>query len=148
MSLIAVAALAACQSGPAARQDSVPLRNPTAVVASRTGSDVAQLRGDWRIAEAAGVPVGLGVIVRDDRITLGNAVYHAIGDGRYSHDGKQLWLHWVDVGYRTAALGDPAGRMVFVMNRGGALAPDRRSAAHEILDWYGYDLTRLRRATE
>jgi apolipoprotein D and lipocalin family protein len=57
--------------------------------------------------------------------------------------GAPLWVHWLDFDNRTAALGAPDGSRVWIMDRSGAPA-ERLSAAREILDWYGYDLSRLR----
>ncbi|MDT8854104.1 lipocalin family protein [Paracoccaceae bacterium Fryx2] len=58
--------------------------------------------------------------------------------------GQPLWVLWVDDGYRTLVIGTPSGDFGFILNRGGPLPPDRLQAAREILDWNGYDLTRLR----
>ncbi len=56
----------------------------------------------------------------------------------------QIWyVIWVDVGYRTMVIGTPSGDFAFVLNRDGPLPADRLKAAKEILDWNGYDLSRL-----
>ncbi len=65
------------------------------------------------------------------------------GQGRYDTEEGPLWVHWLDVGDRTAAIGDPSGRTVWIMDRTATGSPDRIAAAREILDWYGYDLARL-----
>ncbi len=54
------------------------------------------------------------------------------------------WVLWVDEDYRTAVVGVPSGRAGWILNREPAIPPDRLAAAREILDFYGYDLARLR----
>jgi apolipoprotein D and lipocalin family protein len=67
------------------------------------------------------------------------------GPGRFTPPaGEAWWVIWADVGYRTLVIGTPSGRFGFVLNRGGELPQDRVRAAHEVLDWNGYDLARLR----
>lgn len=58
--------------------------------------------------------------------------------------GAEWWVLWIDADYRTVVVGTPDGRFGFILNRDGALPPDRLAAAREILEWNGYDLARLR----
>lgn len=51
-------------------------------------------------------------------------------------------MHWLDDDNRTAALGDPGGARVWIMDRTGT-PRERLAAARSILAWYGYDLGRL-----
>jgi apolipoprotein D and lipocalin family protein len=68
----------------------------------------------------------------------------AAGPGRFAAAGQQeWWVIWVDTDYRTLAIGTPNGTFGFVLNRGGAVPPDRLRAAREIFDFNGYDVTRL-----
>ncbi len=53
------------------------------------------------------------------------------------------WVLWVDEGYRTAVVGVPSGRAGWILNREPTIPRDRLDAAREILDWNGYDLTKL-----
>lgn len=53
------------------------------------------------------------------------------------------WVLWVDEGYRTAVVGAPGGRSGWILNRTPTISPDRLAAAREVLDFNGYDLTRL-----
>jgi apolipoprotein D and lipocalin family protein len=53
------------------------------------------------------------------------------------------WVLWVDEGYRTAVVGVPSGRAGWILNREPSIPPDRLRAAREILEWNGYDLSRL-----
>lgn len=56
---------------------------------------------------------------------------------------RDWWLLWADTDLRTLVLGTPDGSFGFILNRGGPLPPDRLTAARDILDWNGYDTTRL-----
>ncbi len=53
------------------------------------------------------------------------------------------WVLWVDEGYRTAVVGAPNGRSGWILNRDPDIPSDRLAAAKEILDFNGYDLSRL-----
>jgi apolipoprotein D and lipocalin family protein len=53
------------------------------------------------------------------------------------------WVLWVDEGYRTAVVGTPSGRAGWVLNRDPVIPADRWAAAREILDFNGYDVSRL-----
>ncbi|NCO85549.1 MAG: lipocalin family protein [Rhodobacterales bacterium] len=53
------------------------------------------------------------------------------------------WVLWVDEGYRTAVVGAPNGRSGWILNRDPQIPADRLAAAREILDFNGYDLSRL-----
>jgi apolipoprotein D and lipocalin family protein len=56
------------------------------------------------------------------------------------------WVLWVDEGYRTAVVGAPNGRVGWVLNRTPDIPPDRWAAAREVLDFNGYDVSRLERS--
>lgn len=58
--------------------------------------------------------------------------------------GQPWWIVWVDIDYRTMAIATPSGRFGFILNRDGRLPQDRLTAAREIFDWGGYDLSKLR----
>ncbi|OZA12383.1 MAG: hypothetical protein B7Y02_07410 [Rhodobacterales bacterium 17-64-5] len=49
----------------------------------------------------------------------------------------------MDEGYRTLAIGTPDGSFGFVLDRGPAAA-DRMTAARQIFDFNGYDVSALR----
>ena len=69
------------------------------------------------------------------------------GPGRLSvttgGETEIYWMLWVDEGYRTAVVGMPSGKLGFILNRDAVIPPDRLNAAREILEWNGYDLSRL-----
>lgn len=64
--------------------------------------------------------------------------------GRLTAGGQQFWVHWLDINNRTAVIGSPDGRYGWIMDRTGAPSADRLKAAREILEWYGYDLSRMK----
>ena len=53
------------------------------------------------------------------------------------------WVLWTDDGYRTAVVGAPDGRSGWILNREPTIPADRLTAAREVLDFNGYDLSRL-----
>ena len=53
------------------------------------------------------------------------------------------WVLWTDDDYRTAVVGAPDGRSGWILNRAPTIPPDRLTAAREVLDFNGYDLSRL-----
>lgn len=55
------------------------------------------------------------------------------------------WVLWVDEGYRTAVVGVPSGRAGWILNREPEIPADRLSAAMRVLEFNGYDLSRLER---
>lgn len=58
------------------------------------------------------------------------------------------WVLWVDEDYRTAVVGVPSGRAGWVLNRDPVIPDDRWRAALEVLDFNGYDTTRLVRTPQ
>lgn len=53
------------------------------------------------------------------------------------------WVLWVAEDYRTAVVGAPNGRSGWILNRTSIITPDRLAAAREVLDFNGYDLSKL-----
>ena len=53
------------------------------------------------------------------------------------------WVLWTDEDYRTAVVGAPNGRSGWILNRTPEIRADRFEAARDILEFNGYDLTRL-----
>lgn len=68
------------------------------------------------------------------------------GPGRFAVSGisDPWWVLWVDTDARTLVIGTPSGRFGFILNRTGGLPSDRLVAAKEVLDFNGYDPSRLR----
>lgn len=114
----------------------------------------AQVAGTWRQAAdfratgscAAGAveitPVADGLQLRGTLCVAGktetvSGTAPLIGPGRLRVRGEDWWVIWVDVGYRTLAIGTPSGRFGIILDR-GALPADRLNAAREIFDFNGY----------
>lgn len=53
------------------------------------------------------------------------------------------WVLWVDADYRTAVVGVPSGRAGWILNREPVIPRDRLRAALEVLDFNGYDVSRI-----
>ena len=53
------------------------------------------------------------------------------------------WVLWTDEGYRTAVVGAPNGRSGWILNRAPEIPADRLKVAREVLDFNGYDMSRL-----
>lgn len=53
------------------------------------------------------------------------------------------WVLWTDADYRTAVVGAPNGRSGWILNRDPVIPEDRLAAARDILQFNGYDLSRL-----
>lgn len=70
-----------------------------------------------------------------------------VGPGRFSRKGvagpEELWVMWVDEGYRVAVIGTPDGRFARVLSRQPELRTDLMMAAREILAFNGYDPAQL-----
>ncbi|MEO1138733.1 MAG: lipocalin family protein [Pseudomonadota bacterium] len=56
----------------------------------------------------------------------------------------ELWVIWVDDGFRTAAIGTPDGSYGWILDRRPAGGADRVRAAGEILAFNGYDTSRMK----
>lgn len=142
--LAALLLLSACAGAPELPEVTIPLRNPTAPVASQADATAARLSGDWVVVQGAGVAPGTGLRFSDAAMTLDGVAIPLAGrgPGRFDLAGQTVWVHWLDADNRTAAMGDPGGGRVWIMDRSGRPG-ERLHAAREILRWYGYDLRRL-----
>ncbi|WP_425070325.1 lipocalin [Sagittula sp. S175] len=137
--------LAACSAAPVAVPVApVPLRNPTAPVASQADVTLARIEGPWRVVQSSRAYPGTPVMIGGDAMQLGTTAKPliALGKGRYAWGEGKLWVHWLDADNRTVALGDPGGTWFAILDRTGKPG-ERLHAAREILEWYGYDLSRV-----
>lgn len=142
--LLAPLLVAGCAAKAPPPPAEIPLRNPTAPVGSQVDAGLARLQGRWTVTEGAGMPPGARIEItpREMRIDGVALPLSEAQPGRLRAGEETLWVHWIDADNRTAALGEPGGSRVWIMDRRGAPG-ERRAAAREILSWYGYDLTRL-----
>lgn len=53
----------------------------------------------------------------------------------------EMWVIWIDEGYRTAALGSPDSDMAFIVDRKTSGGADRMTAASEVLEFNGYNMS-------
>ncbi|SEN60756.1 apolipoprotein D and lipocalin family protein [Gemmobacter aquatilis] len=164
--VLALVLLAACAKEPDRRTS---FRDRSAQIYSNAVLDPARLTGGWQqVAAFAAEPGGCasgqvqfgapsaGTIPLEAALCLNGAPQRFRGHAQLAGPGRMVpmgaeangigqpwWVLWADVDDRTLVIGTPTGEMGFILNRGGALPPDRLRAARAILDWNGYDLSRL-----
>ena len=170
MVLVGVLALVAGCGGqggllPSYRDASVP-------IASKALFEPERYLGTWHEIARFPVPFEAGCVgvtaeygLREDgRLSVRNTCRRADGSVRSVIEGTaevvgpgrlkvrfpsvpfvaaDYWVLWVDEGYRTAVVGTPNGRAGWVLNRDPVIPADRWAAAREMLDFNGYDLSRL-----
>ncbi len=120
----------------------------------RAGFDPALGRMAFRMIDTPkGPAMRLGAFVCDGAGVCGDFAedlpVRMLGKGRYSvrmPDGKnrEFWVLWVDEGFRTAVLGNKAGDFGWIVDRSTKGGADRMKAAGEILDFNGYDVSKLK----
>ncbi|MAM60728.1 lipocalin [Maritimibacter sp. UBA3975] len=119
------------------------------------GFDVDRLMGQWVEVGAVGRAPGGRWSFHDregDTLFLvrpgGENVVTAIdrGNGRldFADATGTLFVLWADADDRTLVLGRPDNRFGAILNKGGAIPPDRLRAAREIMVWNGYDAAEIR----
>ncbi len=159
--LIAAALLAAACAVPPAPAPAPAFRNARAPIWSAAALDPARLAGTWRQAAAFAAPGAApcqrasvafgpqgthvtGTICGADGPRAVASRVATVGPGRFSVAGEAApwWVLWLDADARTLVIGTPDGRFGAVFDR-GAIPADRLAAARAVLDWNGYDLSRL-----
>ncbi len=160
MTVAGLCLIAACV--PAPRQ--AGFRDRSVPISSSTAFDPARFQGQWQVVGAFGDAARCGVLDEDWRIGTaafvitgmrcgpqGGTGYRTVarlsGPGRVSRDGpggaEEIWILWVDADYRVAAFGTPDGGFGGILARPGQARADLLTAAREILDFNGYDISRL-----
>lgn len=144
LAFICLLGLAACQPRTPEPPIVPSVRDQTAPIASQSDVDLARLIGTWRVVQGAGSYPKSDVAFTEESVTFQGKSYplQSLGHGRFSAGDRAIWVHWMDGDNRTAAIGDPTGSHVWIMDRAG-LHSERVTAARRILEWYGYDLDRL-----
>lgn len=157
-----LAVLAGC-AGPAP-ETAQGLRDTGALIGATSRYDAARFKGPWLVRDSFGDGVAQVALVETtkgsafqlctqvgcgDGGTLWLAQQQGQGQGRYAlsrPDGstRTLWVLWVDEGFRTAVVGNPAGDFGWILDRSASGGADRIAAAREILDFNGYDTDQLR----
>ncbi|PTV96656.1 apolipoprotein D and lipocalin family protein [Rhodobacter aestuarii] len=156
-----IALLGGCMAAP---QPS--LRDPDKMISSAALFDPARFAGDWVVAQSAtrgcagaqqswklhGAGAyalsGIDCTGPVPAVLEGRAVLTGPGARLSPTQGfakEPIFVLWVDQDYRVAALGTPAGNWGMVLTRPGMARGDLIAAAREVLDFNGYDLSRIGR---
>ena len=131
----------------------VSYRDITQPIGSTTRGDAYDMAGNWQVQAAyPGGIFGPGDGVVLDFAADGTGVLNGLPlritlPNRWVAGGIEYWVLWVDDDFRTAVIGTPTGAFGWIMDRPGAASTDRTRAAQEILDFSGYDLSRLQGVT-
>lgn len=89
--------------------------------------------------------------MKDGALSLIEGTARVVGPGRLTVKlgampfAADYWVLWVDEGYRTAVVGVPSGRAGWILNRDAEIPDDRYRAALSVLEFNGYDVSRLQR---
>lgn len=161
MILAASLLLTACSTEPTGP---VGFRDPAQMISSSTAFDPARFQGDWQVVAAFGPGSACGVLGENWAVDASGFVIRGTacgtrgktgfatrgrltGPGRVVRDGargpEEQWILWVDGDYRVAAVGTPSGAFGHILARPGMARTDLLKAAREILDFNGYDISRL-----
>jgi apolipoprotein D and lipocalin family protein len=148
--LAALLTLGGC-AAPGNYRDAGALRDPAAPFGGTTRFEAARFAGVWRTIGCIGdcATAERYVVATDDvfvRIADGADTPYVVaapGVLREMGSDRRLVVMWVDEGFRTAAIGAADGSWAAVIDRGRG-APDRVTAAREILDFNGWDVGQLR----
>lgn len=130
----------------------IGLRNPTVAFGGTSRFDRDRFAGAWQTVACLGSctrseeyrAASGGVYLRRTRETETAYEISAPGVLREMGGEDTLVVMWVDEGFRTAAIGDAEGRWAAILNRSRKPAGDRIRAATEILDFNGWDVSKLR----
>ena len=162
MALAVLAVLAGC--GAKAPPPGPSLRDPGVMISSAALFDPARFGGEWRVALSSTPGCGgaaqewawdgRGAYALSGVDCTGPAPARLKGGadlrgpgGRFLPDHgyakAPIWVMWVDQDYRVAALGTPSGEWAVVLVRPGLARADLIGAAREVLDFNGYDLSRI-----
>lgn len=139
------------------------LRDPKAMISSAALFDAGRFAGTWHVAASStagctgakqvwrwnGKAYDLGGFDCSGAkpgLLQGKATL--IGPGArfkpdHSFGREPVWLLWVDQDYRVAVLGTPSGHWGMVLSRDLPLRADLATAAREVLDFNGYDVSRI-----
>jgi apolipoprotein D and lipocalin family protein len=157
--LLALILLAGCAAPvPEVRQG---YRDPAALIGSTSRYDTTRFKGTWvmRGSFGADAPATVALVQSTGGPAFqfcdgggtcdGLWLAKPTGQGRFAltrPDGstRDLWVLWVDEGFRTAVIGNPAGDFGWILDRKPKGGADRIKAAQEILDFNGYDINQLR----
>ncbi|MBL3702355.1 lipocalin [Sulfitobacter sp. BDSS02] len=139
-------------------------RNPEAPIAATTRFEPARFAGTYYVVAAFAaegqaphaLPVSYAWDGTAETFAVGGpgapearfAPLEVIKPGRLRPVGRsnvedEIWVLWTDADYRTVVISDRAGTFGQILDRSPGGLPDRIAAARDILDWYGFDLSKL-----
>jgi apolipoprotein D and lipocalin family protein len=155
---LALAGLVGCTRSP----DVGAFRAANGPIYSNASFDLSRLQGRWNQVAGFGTEPGCAAgsvtfspgasgqmqgeaqLCVAGRVQSWSGPVRREGPGRFTIGGGEAWwVLWDDADNRTLVVGTPSGAFGFVLDRTGALPPDRKAAAREILDFNGYDLAKL-----
>ncbi|WP_322866494.1 lipocalin family protein [Aquicoccus sp. G2-2] len=118
------------------------VRAPDAPISSQVNVRAPQIAGAWVTRASWGKAPAPGA-----RLSFAEGL-HQNGPGRFHAQsgplaGRTFWVLWMDADGRTAAIGDPEGQFGWIMDRKPKGGADRIAAAKEIMNWMGYDMSRM-----
>ena len=166
------ALLVACTHEPSAPSEPAEVfRDTAAQIASQTDVTGERMAGDWFIRQRFAAPrtplsgMSLGVLPNEalQMSILGRECIDDVcfedetlilldktGPGRWTARGPQtglpdgeLWVMWMEFDSRTVAIGTPSGAFGWIMDKNPTGGGDRITAARDIMDWFGYNVSRL-----
>ncbi|MGJ8544809.1 MAG: hypothetical protein ACSHWZ_05140 [Sulfitobacter sp.] len=145
--------LAACGGKTTAPEAGIGYRNPTAHLGGTARFEAERFAGTWQTVACLGpCPASVnfsatltGAVTRTAAGQSHNFQVDGPGILRGLGHDEILVVMWVDEGFRTAAIGDADGRGAMIIDKSAAPGADRVVAAREILDFYGWDVSRLKR---
>ena len=168
---LALMGLMGCLTTPEAPAPTLPVfRAMSAPIASQTDVTAARMAGEWVIRQTFSGPTGpraLRFMLSDkgdlffsevsgfcdnDICAETETLYlmEPVGPGRWKTQSpsgtlpdEDLWVMWMDFDSRTAAIGNPSGEFGWIMDKNPTGGGDRITAARDIMEWFGYDLSRL-----
>ncbi|MEM6887057.1 MAG: hypothetical protein AAF636_02845 [Pseudomonadota bacterium] len=141
-----LALLVAC----APRQTETPLRDPEAPFGATTRFDAVAFGGDWQVvaSSAPGLTGVLSVSADGMDLTLPGGAgrpYALASAGVYqSGNGSRMVVMWVDETFRTAVVGRADGAQALLLSRTNTVPSDKRAAAFDVFDFYGWDTSRIK----
>lgn len=162
---------AACAPQPEVIAPNPVFRDTGAQIASQTDVTAARMAGDWvirqRFASPQGPVGGLSLTELPDgalqvSILGGDCaqdtcfevetliLLEPTGPGRWTPvnagpwmSDREIWVMWMDFDSRTASLGTPSGEFGWIMDKNATGGRDRITAARDIMEWFGYNLSQL-----
>lgn len=150
--VVAAVLLAACAPKPVSE---ATFRDTSRQVYSIAALDPARIAGHWTQVAGFGSACAAGqmeigavtqyALCLPSGVQRGKAAMGTKVPGRFDLPGiGAFWVLWVDIDNRTMVIGAPSGRYGMILNRDATIPADRLKAAHDILEFNGYDMARLR----